>query len=86
MNKAKPKKDAPRIATAIDAFIGDRMCERRHAPNMTQKELGKALGVSCQQIQKYERGENRVSAARLFDTCKALNVSLSSMFERDPKA
>ena len=86
MNKAKPKKDAPRIATAIDAFIGDRMRERRHALNMSQKELGKALGVSCQQIQKYEKGYNRVSAARLHDICKVLNVSLSTMFERAPEA
>ena len=44
------------------------------------------MGVSFQQIQKYEKGVNRVGAARLFDICKALNVSLSSMFERDPKA
>jgi transcriptional regulator with XRE-family HTH domain len=44
------------------------------------------LGVTFQQIQKYERGVNRVSAARLFDICKVLNVSLSSMFERNPKA
>jgi len=44
------------------------------------------LGVTKQQIQKYEAGQNRVSAARLFDICKALKVSLSSMLERDPKA
>jgi transcriptional regulator with XRE-family HTH domain len=42
------------------------------------------LGVSFQQIQKYESGRNRVSAARLFDICKFFNVSLSPMFERDP--
>jgi transcriptional regulator with XRE-family HTH domain len=42
------------------------------------------LGVSFQQIQKYERGVNRISAARPYIICKALNVSLSSMFERDP--
>ena len=51
---------------------------------MSQQRLGKELGVSFQQIQKYERGVNRVSAARLYSICKALNVSLSSMFERDP--
>jgi len=51
-----------------------------------QADLAKTLGVSYQQIQKYEIGKNRVSAGRLFDICKALNVSLSSMFERDPKA
>jgi transcriptional regulator with XRE-family HTH domain len=62
--------------------MGDRMRERRHALNI----LGKALGVSCQQIQKYEKGYNRVSAARLYDICTVLNVSLSTMFERAPKA
>jgi transcriptional regulator with XRE-family HTH domain len=51
---------------------------------MTQHALGEALGVTFQQIQKYESGTNRVSAARLFELCKALKVPLSSMFERDP--
>jgi transcriptional regulator with XRE-family HTH domain len=86
MRKAKPKKVAARRATAIDAYIGARMRERRLALELSQDRLGKELGVSFQQIQKYENGVNRVSAARLFDICKALNVSLSSMFERDPKA
>jgi transcriptional regulator with XRE-family HTH domain len=84
MKKAKVNKHAPRNATPVDAYIGARMRERRIALNMSQLELGRALGVSFQQIQKYERGRNRVSAARLFDICKFFNVSLSSMFERDP--
>jgi transcriptional regulator with XRE-family HTH domain len=62
------------------------MRERRLALNISQNQLGKELGVSFQQIQKYESGRNRVSAGRLFEICKALNVSLSSMFERDPQA
>ena len=53
---------------------------------ISQADLAETLGVSFQQIQKYEKGVNRVSAARLFAICKALNVSLSSMFERDPQA
>src|SRR5258708_30142364 len=53
---------------------------------ISQADLGKTLGVSFQQIQKYESGKIRVSAGRLFDICKALNASLSSMLERDPKA
>jgi transcriptional regulator with XRE-family HTH domain len=61
------------------------MRERRQALGISQVGLGKILGVSFQQIQKYEDGRNRVSAGRLFDICNALNVSLSSMFERDPK-
>ena len=86
MKKAKPKKVAPRSASALDKYIGARMREQRLALEMSQELLGRELGVSFQQIQKYESGKNRVSAARLFEICKALNVSLSSMFERDPMA
>jgi transcriptional regulator with XRE-family HTH domain len=85
MKKTKRKSASPRSSNAIDEFIGARMRERRQALGISQTNLGKTLGVSFQQIQKYESGRNRVSAGRLFDICKALNVSLSSMFERDPK-
>ncbi len=53
---------------------------------MSQSELGEALGGSFQQIQKYESGENRVTAARLFEICEALDLSLASMFEPKLKA
>jgi transcriptional regulator with XRE-family HTH domain len=86
MKKPKRKKDAPRKATAIDAYIGDRMRERRQVLKMGQADIAKALDVSKQQIQKYEAGQDRVSAARLFGICRVLKVSLSSMFEHDPKA
>jgi transcriptional regulator with XRE-family HTH domain len=61
------------------------MRERRLTLNMSQDQVGKELGVSFQQVQKYEKGVNRVSASRLFEICRILNVSLASMFERDPK-
>jgi transcriptional regulator with XRE-family HTH domain len=83
MKKAK-RKTHPRRASAVDRYIGSRMRDQRLALNMSQAQLGRELGVSFQQIQKYEKGVNRVSAARLYSICKALNVSLSSMFERDP--
>jgi transcriptional regulator with XRE-family HTH domain len=83
MKKAK-RKTHPRRASAVDRYIGSRMRDQRLALNMSQAQLGRELGVSFQQIQKYEMGVNRVSAARLFEICKALNVSLSSMFEHDP--
>ncbi len=83
MKKAK-RKISPRSASAVDRYIGARMRERRRELEMSQADLGKELGVTFQQIQKYEKGINRVSAARLYSICKALNVSLSSMFERDP--
>jgi transcriptional regulator with XRE-family HTH domain len=72
--------------SAIDAYIGARMREARLALSMSQETLGKTLSISFQQIQKYESGVNRVSAARLFEICKALNVPLSSIFEHDPLA
>jgi transcriptional regulator with XRE-family HTH domain len=62
------------------------MREGRRAISMTQANLGEKLGVTFQQIQKYEKGRNRVSAARLFEICKALNVTLASMFEDNPTA
>jgi DNA-binding XRE family transcriptional regulator len=84
VKRAKSIKLAPRSAGAVDRYIGARMRERRFAIQMSQAQLGRELGVSFQQIQKYETGKNRVSAARLFMICKTLNVPLSSMLERDP--
>jgi transcriptional regulator with XRE-family HTH domain len=73
MKKVKSK-------SAIDEYIGLRMREIRLSLNMSQEHLAKALGVSFQQIQNYEKGANGVSAVRLFEICNVLNVSLSSMF------
>ena len=81
MQKLK-KPGGPRAVTAIDAYIGARMRERRIALQLSQPSLSEKLGITFQQIQKYETGVNRVSAARLFDICEALDVSLASMFER----
>jgi transcriptional regulator with XRE-family HTH domain len=78
MKKAKANKTKPKGATAVDAYIGARMRERRQELDMSQDTLAKTLGITFQQIQKYERGENRVSAARLFEICKILKVSLST--------
>lgn len=62
------------------------MRERRLALDMSQVQLAQELGISFQQIQKYEGGLNRVSAGRLFDICKVLKVPLSTMFEDELKA
>jgi transcriptional regulator with XRE-family HTH domain len=86
MRKAKAKTHLPRRASPVDSYIGKRMREQRLALGLSQVEFGKELDVSFQQIQKYERGKNRVSASRLFDVCKVLRVSISSIFERDPTA
>jgi transcriptional regulator with XRE-family HTH domain len=83
-NKAKNK--ISKTPGPIDQYIGARIRERRLALGMSQAVLGEKLGVTLQQVQKYEKGENRVSAARLFAICEALRVSLASMFERKLKA
>jgi transcriptional regulator with XRE-family HTH domain len=85
MKRAK-RKGSPRTASPVDVYIGARMRVGRTASGLSQTDLGEKLGVSFQQVQKYERGVNRVSAARLFDICEALDVSLASMFERKLKA
>ncbi len=69
--------------SAIDEYIGARIRERRVALNVSQERLARALGVSFQQIQNYEKGANGVSAVRLFDICRILNISLASMFPQD---
>jgi ribosome-binding protein aMBF1 (putative translation factor) len=72
-----------RSKSEIDEYIGARIREGRLSLNLSQEQLARALGVSFQQIQNYERGANGVSAVRLFDICKILNVSLASMFPAD---
>lgn len=69
----------------IDVHVGSRMQLRRTLLGMTQEQLAKAIGVSFQQVQKYERGLNRLSASRLFDVCQALGVSITYFFEDVPE-
>jgi transcriptional regulator with XRE-family HTH domain len=86
MRKTKTPKSPRSVNAVVDGYIGIKMRERRLALQMSQSELGLRLGVSYQQVQKYENGANRVSAARLFDICEALELPLASMFERKLKA
>lgn len=59
----------------IDYEIGRKVREIRLAQQMTQTTLGDHVGVSFQQVQKYERGDNRISASALVRICQALNIS-----------
>lgn len=65
----------------IDIHVGARVRTRRNVLSMSQMELAKALGLTFQQIQKYERGTNRISASKLFQTAVALHVPVSYFFE-----
>lgn len=65
----------------IDAHVGQRIRHRRWMVGMTQQQLGEAVGIKFQQIQKYETGTNRVSASRLWDIARVLDVAISFFFE-----
>ncbi len=69
----------------IDAHVGARVRLRRTLLGMTQTHLGDALGLTFQQMQKYERGANRISASRLFDLSRVLDVSLEYFFDDMPR-
>lgn len=75
----------PRSPDAIDALVGRRIGERRAAMGLSQTALSQRLGVSPQQVQKYEAGQNRISASRLNDIATALGITPGSLFpERGP--
>jgi transcriptional regulator with XRE-family HTH domain len=68
-------------ANSIDAQVGARVRTHRRLLGMTQSDLGIALGVSFQQVQKYEKGTNRIGAGRLHDIASALRVPVSVLFD-----
>ncbi|SDH73742.1 helix-turn-helix domain-containing protein [Roseospirillum parvum] len=65
----------------VDAQVGRRIRVRRQILGLSQAQLASAIGVSFQQIQKYEKGTNRISASRLYDVARVLSVSVSFFFE-----
>lgn len=73
-----------RSSTSIDDHIGRRIRELRIERKLSQQALGERLGVSFQQVQKYEKGANRISASRLYLVSKALGVDLLYFFEGLP--
>ncbi|MCQ8241903.1 helix-turn-helix domain-containing protein [Rhizosaccharibacter radicis] len=68
----------------IDVHVGSRIRLRRTLLGMSQERLGDALGLTFQQVQKYERGANRVGASRLFDLSRVLDVPVSFFFDDLP--
>lgn len=67
-------------ASEIDQQVGERIRRRRVLLGLTQDHLGETLGISYQQIQKYETGANRVSAGRLFQIAQTLQIDVSHFF------
>jgi transcriptional regulator with XRE-family HTH domain len=71
----------PEDFTKVDALVGARVRLLRERRKMSQTALGEKIGVSFQQVQKYERGTNRISASALFQIARALDVVPSDFFE-----
>jgi transcriptional regulator with XRE-family HTH domain len=73
-----------RRANPIDVHVGSRVRFRRMLLGMSQEKLGEKLGLTFQQIQKYEKGINRIGASRLFDLAQVLGVPVQFFYEEAP--
>lgn len=82
MSRRAPKE----VPDPIDTHVGQRLKARRVGLRISQSQIGKALDVTFQQIQKYENGANRVGASNLYKLAQALNVDVSYFFEDMPSA
>lgn len=83
---AKSRRPSGRMASQgkpnpIDVHVGARVRLRRTLLGLSQEKLGDAIGLTFQQVQKYERGANRIGASRLFDLSRVLDVPISYFYE-----
>lgn len=69
------------VTSSVDAYVGSRIKLRRNLLGISQERLADEVGITFQQVQKYERGLNRVSAGRLWKIAKTLGVPVSFFFE-----
>src|SRR5579863_5515162 len=65
----------------VDIHVGGRVRQRRTVLGLSQERLGEAIGLTFQQVQKYERGTNRIGASRLYDLSLVLNVPVGFFYE-----
>lgn len=73
-----------KVPNPIDKHVGSRVRMRRMLAGVSQEKLGEALGLTFQQVQKYEKGSNRISASRLQQIAKMLDVPVSFFFDGAP--
>lgn len=78
-----PKQKLPK--DPIDAIIAENVARRRRRAVMSQEKLGEAIGVTFQQVQKYERGENRIAASRLIRIARALNCTITDLVPEEDR-
>ncbi len=78
------RRRVPGVADPVDIHVGSRVRLRRTLLGLSQEKLGEAVGLTFQQIQKYERGANRIGASRMFDLSHVLDVPVSFFFDDMP--
>ena len=74
----------PKVSNPVDRHVGSRVRMRRVLLGMSQERLGDALGITFQQVQKYEKGSNRIGASRLNQIAQTLGVAVAFFFEGAP--
>ena len=84
MNKGN--REGAKRPNEVDTYVGSRLRMRRKMLGMSQEKLGNELGITFQQIQKYEKGTNRVGASRLQNISEILDVPVSFFFPPSEKA
>ena len=80
----EPEDRGSRRANPVDVHVGSRVRLRRMLLGMSQEKLGEHLGLTFQQIQKYEKGINRIGASRLYDLARVLGVPVQFFYEELP--
>jgi transcriptional regulator with XRE-family HTH domain len=75
-----------KMPNSVDVLVGSRLRARRRELGISQESLGDAVGITFQQIQKYEKGANRISASRLQQFSNIMKVPVASWFEHVPSA
>jgi transcriptional regulator with XRE-family HTH domain len=80
----KRKRLPPGTPNPVDVHVGSRLRQRRTLTGISQEKLGDAVGLTFQQIQKYERGANRIGASRIYELSNILDVPVSFFFDEMP--
>src|SRR3954470_4257115 len=84
VDEAVADEKGSRRPNPIDVHVGSRVRFRRMLLGMSQEKLGEKLGLTFQQVQKYEKGINRIGASRLFDLAQVLGVPVQFFYEEAP--
>ncbi|RUM20064.1 XRE family transcriptional regulator [Rhizobium vallis] len=84
-NGYRAEDDSDQASHPVDIHVGQQLRIRRIHSNLSQTELGQKVGLSYQQVQKYESGKNRISASMLYEIASGLNVPVGCFFDGLPE-